>query len=124
MQFLAVNAEIRQSDGTKSNTPLTKLFSGKDVDVGVAFQDDNVKVTSVENTHFHFPPGSPGYGKYKSYAYRFDTPGRSVVFTGDTGPSEAIAELANGADLLVSEATNPIDEFVESQKGRLVSGTG
>ena len=31
------------------------------------FQDANVKVTAVENTHFHFPPGSPGYGKYKSY---------------------------------------------------------
>ena len=39
-----------------------------------------------------------------------------MVFTGDTGPSEAVAELANGADLLVSEVTNPVDEY----KARLI----
>jgi ribonuclease BN (tRNA processing enzyme) len=68
-----------------------------------------VKVTAVENTHFHFPPGSPPYGKYKSYSYRFETPGRVVFFTGDTGPSDAVAELANGADLYVTEVTSPDD---------------
>jgi ribonuclease BN (tRNA processing enzyme) len=98
--FLAVNSEIRISDGTKT-VPANKVFSAHDTGVGTVFQDANVKVTAVENTHFHFQPGSPGYGKYKSYAYRFDAPGRSVVFTGDTGPSDAIAELAKGADLLV-----------------------
>jgi ribonuclease BN (tRNA processing enzyme) len=112
LQFVTVNAEIRISDGTKS-IPATKLFSGKDTDEGLVFQDANVKVTAVENTHFHFPPGSPGYGKYRSYAYRFDAADRSVVFTGDTGPSDAIAQLAKGADLLISEVTNPVDEFKE-----------
>jgi ribonuclease BN (tRNA processing enzyme) len=35
---------------------------------------------------------------------RFTSPGgRSVVFSGDTGPSPALAELAAGADLLVTE---------------------
>jgi ribonuclease BN (tRNA processing enzyme) len=112
LQFVTVNAEIRMSDGTKS-IPATKLFSSKDADEGLVFQDANLKVTAVENTHFHFPPGSPGYGKYRSYAYRFDTADRSVVFTGDTGPSDAIAQLAKDADLLISEATNPVDEFKE-----------
>ncbi|UCG44991.1 MAG: ribonuclease Z [Candidatus Bathyarchaeota archaeon] len=32
-------------------------------------------------------------------------PGRKLVYTGDTKPSEAIIELANGADLLIHEAT-------------------
>jgi ribonuclease BN (tRNA processing enzyme) len=81
----------------------------------LVFQDANVKVTAVENTHFHFPPGSPGYGKYKSYAYRFDAADRSVVFTGDTGPSDAVAQLSKAADLLISEVTNPVDEFKEQQ---------
>jgi ribonuclease BN (tRNA processing enzyme) len=114
VQFVNVNAEVRISDGTNS-VPATRLFSGKDVDEGVIFQDANVKVTAVENTHFHFPPGSPGYGKYRSYAYRFDTADRSVVFTGDTGPSDAVVALARDADLLISEATNPIDEFTTDQ---------
>ncbi|USG68446.1 ribonuclease Z [Brevibacillus ruminantium] len=32
-------------------------------------------------------------------------PGRTVVFSGDTEPCEAVAELAEGADLLIHEAT-------------------
>jgi ribonuclease BN (tRNA processing enzyme) len=114
LQFVTVNAEIRISDGTKT-IPATKLFNSKDTDEGLAFQDANVKVTAVENTHFNFPAGSPGYGKYRSYAYRFDTWDRSVVFTGDTGPSDAIAELAKGADLLITEVTNSVDEYTAEE---------
>jgi hypothetical protein len=43
------------------------------VEPGPIYQDANVEVTAVENTHFNFPPGSPPYGKYKSYSYRFET---------------------------------------------------
>jgi ribonuclease BN (tRNA processing enzyme) len=71
-----------------------------------------VKVTAAENTHFNFPPGSPPYGKYHSYSYRFETPGRVVFFTGDTGPSDAVTDLAKGADLYVTEVSSP-EEVVE-----------
>lgn len=37
-------------------------------------------------------------------AYRFDTPERSFVFSGDTAPSQALIDLAKGADVLVHEA--------------------
>jgi ribonuclease BN (tRNA processing enzyme) len=114
VQFVNVNAQIRISDGTKT-IPATKLFTGKDTDEGQIFQDANIKVTAVENTHFHFPPGTPGYGKYRSYAYRFDAGDRSIVFTGDTGPSDAIVQLAAGADLLISEVTNPVDEYTAEE---------
>ena len=36
--------------------------------------------------------------------YRFDFKDRSIVFSGDTAPSEAIALIAKGADVLVHEA--------------------
>jgi ribonuclease BN (tRNA processing enzyme) len=114
LDYLTVNSDIRISDGTKV-VPASKIFSGHDTGAGKIFQDANVKVTAVENTHFHFQPGSPGYGKYKSYAYRFDTPDRSLVFTGDTGPSDAVALLAKGADLLVSEITDSLDAFKAQQ---------
>ena len=39
----------------------------------------------------------------ESISFRFDLPVRSIVFTGDTGPSPALEELAQGADLLVAE---------------------
>ena len=38
-----------------------------------------------------------------SYAYRIDSAAGSVVFSGDTGPSDAVAGLARGADVLVHE---------------------
>jgi ribonuclease BN (tRNA processing enzyme) len=114
LDFVMVNSEIRISDGTKT-IPANKIFSGHDAGAGTVFQDANVKVTAAENTHFHFQPGSPGYGKYKSYAYRFDAPDRSLVFTGDTGPSDAVVAMAKGADLLVSEITGSLDNYKEQQ---------
>ncbi len=35
------------------------------------------------------------------FAYRLDTPGRSIVFGGDTAPTETLTELAKGADILL-----------------------
>jgi ribonuclease BN (tRNA processing enzyme) len=56
-----------------------------------------------QNTHYDFPRGSDMDTRFKSVSYRFDLPDRSIVYTGDTGPSTAVEELAKGADLLVSE---------------------
>lgn len=107
IDYLTPNADIRWSEGKKR--PMADAFRAHGVQPGVVYQDANVKVTAVENTHFHFQPGDPGYGKYKSYSYRFETPGRVVFFTGDTGPSDAVVELAKGADLYVTETTSPED---------------
>jgi ribonuclease BN (tRNA processing enzyme) len=110
IDYLTPNAEIRWAEGKQR--PMADLFHGHDVAPGLVYQDANVKVTAIENTHFHFQPGTLPYGKYKSYSYRFETPGRVVFFTGDTGPSDAVVELAKGADLYVTETTSP-DDVVE-----------
>jgi ribonuclease BN (tRNA processing enzyme) len=114
MQALSVNSDIRISDGTRT-VPIAKVFLGHDKGTGAILQDPNVRVSAAENTHFNFPPGTPAYDKYKSYAYRFETPDRVIVFTGDTGPSAAVTELAKGADMLVSEVSSPIEEWKEQQ---------
>jgi ribonuclease BN (tRNA processing enzyme) len=59
-------------------------------------------VTAVENSHFDFHKDR---GKHKSYSYRFETPDRVIVFTGDTGQSDALTELAKDADLLSPKRT-------------------
>jgi ribonuclease BN (tRNA processing enzyme) len=94
---------------------MADIFHGHDMAPGLVFQDDNVRVIGVENTHVRFPGGSPGYGKYKSYSYRFETPNRVVVFMGDTGPSTAVTELAKNADLLVTEGVT-VDDVLEVRK--------
>lgn len=107
IQYFTVNAEIRWAEGRR--TPLGDVFVGHDVAPGLVYQDRNIKVSAVENTHFHIPPGSPYYGKYKSYSYRFQTPDRVLVFTGDTGPSDAVTALASNADVLVAEVGSSED---------------
>ena len=114
LPFLDVNAEVRMGDGMRT-VMASKIFNGHNREPGVIFQDANIKVTAVENTHFHFAPGNAAYGKYRSYALRFDTADRSIVFTGDTGPSDNISALAKGADLLVSEVNLSAEEFKERQ---------
>ena len=111
--FLTPNAAVRWTEGKRVR--MDEVFRGHDVAPGVIYQDANVRVTAVENTHFNFPPDSPAHGKYRSYSFRFDTPGRVVVFTGDTGPSEALTQITKGADLLVTEV-NVTEEVIELQK--------
>ena len=76
-----------------------------------------MKVTAVENTHFKFHSGLSA-GKYKSYSYRFDTPDRSIVFTGDSGQSDLLTELAKGADLFVTETVS----FKDRMQRMIASG--
>ncbi len=104
VQYYTISAEIRIADGGRT-IPIAQLFFGHDVGTGIVYQDANVKVTAAENTHFAFHQGAAA-GKYKSYSYRFETPDRAIVFTGDTGPSDAVTELARGADLFVTEANS------------------
>jgi ribonuclease BN (tRNA processing enzyme) len=113
VQFLTVSAEIRISEGMRTVSP-TNIFFGHDTGIGAIYEDANVKVTAAENSHFHFMPGTPAYGKYKSYSYRFETADRVIVFSGDTGPSAALDELANGADVLVTEVMSA-EEWKEQQ---------
>jgi ribonuclease BN (tRNA processing enzyme) len=41
----------------------------------------------------------------EAYAVRIERDGRSLVYSGDTGPCNALVELARGADLLLCEAS-------------------
>lgn len=120
IQYFTPNAEIRWVEGRR--TPLTDVFVGHDVQPGVVYHDKNIKVTAVENTHFHIPKGTPYYGKYKSYSYRFETPDRVIFVTGDTGPSDAVTQLAAGADILLSEVASAEDLKQLMIKNRIWQG--
>jgi ribonuclease BN (tRNA processing enzyme) len=74
---------------------------------GPVMQDPLVRVSS---TIVHHPPVEP------ALAYRFDTPDRSIVFSGDTSPSDALIALAKGADVLVHEACD-VAKTIEMMKG-------
>lgn len=56
--------------------------------------DNGVRVTAILVQHAPVFP---------AFAFRFDTPSGSVVFSGDTGPCDNVVRLARGADYLVHE---------------------
>ena len=61
---------------------------------GVVLADERVKVTAALVDH---PPVVP------AFAFRFDGPERSIVFSGDTNKSDNLVRLAKGADVLIHE---------------------
>ena len=78
----------------------------------------DVVVTAASNSHYILQPDGPGGSKQDSYAFRFDMPGRSIVYTGDTGPSAAIERLAKGADMLFAELMDPDQSLAEVKARR------
>jgi len=65
-----------------------------DVDEGLVYEDDRVRVTAIRVPHA---------GWTEAFAYRFETADRVIVVSGDTAPAEAIVEACDGCDVLVHE---------------------
>lgn len=83
---------------------VVEIAAGESVAIG------DLRVDTTANTHFdhggstHEDAGGSSSGVApQSLSYRFSLGSRSITFTGDTGPSEAVTRLARGTDLLVSE---------------------
>lgn len=75
---------------------------------GVIYERDGVRVTAIPVPH----------GNWKeAYAYRLDTPDRSIVISGDTRPSEALVRAARGVDVLVHEVYSPLHLAPENRPG-------
>ena len=85
---------------------------------GEKFSVDDVKITAAENSHYGFQPSTANYKAYQSLSFRFDMSDRSIMFTGDTGPCDAVQALAKGANLLVSEITDPDAELASLKAER------
>jgi ribonuclease BN (tRNA processing enzyme) len=101
--------------------PMAALFRAHDLDLTtprLVYQDDKVRVIAVENTHYAAMRMVPqAYGVPRSYSYRFETPDRVVVFTGDTGPSAGLEQIAAGAGVLVSEVID-VDKTLDLVRRR------
>jgi ribonuclease Z len=64
------------------------------LDDGVVYEDDNVKVEAFRVRH----------GTWENaFGFRFTTPDRVIVISGDASPDAKVEEYAQGADILIHE---------------------
>jgi len=87
-----IAARIRE-EGRIPLAPLVRV--DERANPGGVVRDGGTTVTSCLVDHETVRP---------AFAYRFDTPGRSIVISGDTHYSDDLVALATGADLLIHEA--------------------
>jgi ribonuclease Z len=80
--------------------------------IGAAFETADFKITATRTKHF-----------VPTIALRFDSKGKgkTLVYSSDTEPCEAVAELATGAHTLLHEATE-ISKTVEGHSSALQAG--
>jgi ribonuclease BN (tRNA processing enzyme) len=90
---------------------VVELADGADVTVGP------LRVRAVRNSHYVAgPAGADPASAPLSLSYRFDVVGRSIGYTGDTGPSPNLAPFFAGVDLLVSEVIDLPGVIADSRK--------
>jgi len=69
-------------------------INAHEVHPGIVYKDANVTVRAFAVAH-----GTWDF----SYGYRFDTADRSIVISGDTGPTQRIVRACHGCDILLHE---------------------
>ena len=72
---------------------------------GIVYRDANVTVTAFAVKHGTWD---------QAFGYRFDTPDRSIVVSGDTAPAESVVQACHGCDVLLHEVYNPNGEELKT----------
>lgn len=67
----------------------------REIAPGVVYRDRNVTVTAFSVRHEEMAD---------SFGFRFDTPDRRIVISGDTAPTPTLIEHSRGCDVLIHEA--------------------
>ena len=90
--FEARTKEHAQGLYTVGSFPEGHQVNAHEIGAGVIYKDANVTVTAFPTKH-----------AMESYGYRFDTPDRSIVISGDTNPTQATIDACHGCDVLIHE---------------------
>lgn len=93
LRAFAVDIETRVKGLEHSNKTGYKV-NVHEIRAGVVYRDGRVTVTAFPLKH----------GPMSAFGYRFETPDRVIVVSGDTSPTDAMIENCRGCDILIAEA--------------------
>lgn len=84
-----------RTNGLNRHNSIGYKVNAHEIAPGVIYEDSNVRVTAFSVRHEEM---------VDSFGYRFDTPGRTIVISGDTTPTQTLIDHSRGCDVLVHEA--------------------
>jgi len=99
-------------DGNQRTFPEGSKVNAHEIASGVMYKDGKVTVTAFPTKH-----------AMESYGYRFDTPDRVVVISGDTNPTQATVDACRGCDVLLHEVHTPAWLAARPEAGGAPAGT-
>ena len=93
--------------GLEPAAPEGWKINAHEIDEGVMYQDERVTVEAFKVKHGTWP---------NAYGYRFTTPDKIIVISGDAAYDPTVEKMATGADILIHEvvseqAVNARDSF-------------
>jgi ribonuclease Z len=94
LEAYRVDIETRTNPDGNQRTFPEGHDNAHEVSAGVVYKDPNVTVTV---TAFPTKHAMEGFG------YRFDTPDRSIVISGDTSPAQETVDACHGCDVLITK---------------------
>jgi len=95
MEHVSVAWTADREERTKTGgAAISWQVRGADVTAGVVYRDSNIVVKA-----FEVPHGTWAH----AFGYRVETSDRTIVISGDTRPSDAIARECSGCDVLLHE---------------------
>ena len=97
LEAYRVDVETRTNpDGNQRTFPEGHGVNAHEIGPGVVYKDAKVTVTAFPTKH-----------AMESYGYRFETPDRTIVISGDTNPAPATIDACKGCDVLIHEGQSP-----------------
>ena len=80
--------------GLEPSKPAGYQVNAHEIEPGVIYKDQNVTVKAFLVKHGSWP---------QAFGYRFETPDRTIVISGDATPSQSVIDNCQGCDVLIHE---------------------
>ena len=106
--MMDLSAQIRIVENRMTRT-VEGYVQSREIGPGEVYRDERVTVTALENHHYRFAAETDAGRANTSLAFAFQTANQRIVFTGDTGPFDELANFTRGADILVAEMASLAD---------------
>jgi ribonuclease BN (tRNA processing enzyme) len=91
---IAIRRKDKQLLGVPEQAEGYKVHA-REISPGTVYKDQHVTVKAFLVKHGDVP---------QAFGYRFETPDRTIVISGDAAPSQSVIDSCNGCDVLIHEA--------------------